>query len=69
MIFRTVFLNVVIFYIANNILKTETTQGVIHMLEIQAGKVATQQLLKYIPFIGQAVSARLQEELNFSINE
>jgi GTP-binding protein EngB required for normal cell division/uncharacterized protein (DUF697 family) len=43
--------------IANNVLKSVSTQGVIHLLEKQAGKVAAQQLSKYIPFIGQAISA------------
>jgi small GTP-binding protein len=43
--------------VANNILKSVSTQGVIHLLEKQAGHVAAQQLSKYIPFIGQAISA------------
>ncbi|WP_207952753.1 GTPase [Paenibacillus agricola] len=43
--------------VVNNLLKSVSTHGVISLLEKQAGKVAAQQLSKYIPFIGQAISA------------
>ncbi|WP_020619878.1 GTPase [Paenibacillus daejeonensis] len=43
--------------VANNVLKSASFQGITHLLQRQAGKVATQQLSRYVPFIGQAVSA------------
>lgn len=42
---------------ANNVLKSVTFQGIIQLLQRQAGKTATRQLSRYVPFIGQAVSA------------
>ncbi|MFS0725695.1 GTPase [Paenibacillus sp. 1P07SE] len=42
---------------ANNLLKSISFQGIIHLLQRQAGKTATTQLSRYVPFIGQALSA------------
>lgn len=44
---------------ANSIIKTLTVNGINFLLSSMAGKVAVSSLARYIPFIGQAISASI----------